>query len=323
MYLSEECRDPHSGRWIEDFLGLPNLGGYHGTGAFDVARHPTWDAVLRDVMEQPNDRMIVSAKRRGRGHGGWSKDNPYLQERWVEFAIDIRPASLVQRLLPVREQLAKEFASDLDVVEIVDGRIMGSYFDNLRDGGDGAFAFDRISHDVLTNTTDFQGTCSSPLFRGNFDLLYGLCTQASAHRLLRELRDDDDDLAFRWFGRFCAENVPSHFDGEQPFGRADDFLDALLRAPPSAAERPGGGGFGSVGLADPLRLAERMIALRSGIASEWKEAMGETGRDHAEMNGELFRAAAERTIDESGDDAVEIEEERTIEELSDSTGAFE
>ena len=53
-------------------------------------------------MNEPNTEMIISAKRRGRGHGGWSKNNPYLQERWVEFKHDIRPASLVQRLLPVR-----------------------------------------------------------------------------------------------------------------------------------------------------------------------------------------------------------------------------
>jgi len=65
------------------------------------------------MMQQPNDKIIVSAKRRGRGHGGWSKNNPYLEERWVEFNIDIHPASIVHRLLPVREQLAKEFERDL------------------------------------------------------------------------------------------------------------------------------------------------------------------------------------------------------------------
>ena len=76
--------------------------------------------ILHDMMQQPNDKIIVSTKRRGRGHGGWSKNNPYLEEPWVEFKIDIRPASIVQRLLPVREQLAKEFERDLDVVGIVD-----------------------------------------------------------------------------------------------------------------------------------------------------------------------------------------------------------
>ena len=41
-------------QWIEDFLGLQNLGYYHGTGAFNVTRYPTWDSVLLDMMQQPN-----------------------------------------------------------------------------------------------------------------------------------------------------------------------------------------------------------------------------------------------------------------------------
>ena len=76
--------------------------------------------------------MIISAKRRGRGHGGWSKNNPYLQDRYVEYSLDIRPASLVQRLLGVRMQLANEFENDLDIVRIVDGMIMKSYFSRLK-----------------------------------------------------------------------------------------------------------------------------------------------------------------------------------------------
>ena len=77
--------------------------------------------------------MIISAKRRGRGHGGWSKNNPYLQDRYVEYSLDIRPASLVQRLLGVRMQLANEFENDLDIVRIVDGMIMKSYFSRLKE----------------------------------------------------------------------------------------------------------------------------------------------------------------------------------------------
>ncbi|KAL7534419.1 hypothetical protein ACHAWF_004830 [Thalassiosira exigua] len=326
IYLLEECRDPHSGKWIEDFLGLRNMGNYHGTGAINVTKYPTWDAVLYDMMRHPNDKMIVSAKRRGRGHGGWSKNNPYLQERWVEFKIDIRPATLVQRLLPVREQLAAEFAQNLDIVRIVDESIMGSYFDKLR-GEDGpstrspGAAFDRTSADVLANFTDYQEGSSSPLFRGNFDLLYSLCTQAATHRLLRDLRShSENDITYRWFRRFYAENAPSHFDGDQPFGRADDFLDSLLRSPPSLVE-PSDGGRG--GLTDPLWIAEKIIAARSEIATEWKDVMGEIKQDHLKMSNELFRVMMGRTMDESGNDVIEIEEERTMEDLSDSTGAFE
>ena len=152
-------------------------------------------------MTQPNQKIIIRAKRRGRGNGGWSKNNPYLQERYVEFPIDIQPASLVQRLLTVREQLATEFERDLEIVGIVDGMIIESYFDTVKrereeqqqqqqqqqrdedgwssSGGDDdgviapvTRAFDRISFDILSNFTEFSssssGASSSVFRKGNF-----------------------------------------------------------------------------------------------------------------------------------------------------------
>jgi hypothetical protein len=361
IYLLEECRDPHSGKWIEDFLGTANLGNYHGIGAINVTRHPTWDSALRDMMEQPNARVIVSARRRGRGHGGWSRNNPYLGERWVEFGIDIRPASLVRRLLAVRAQLASEFERDLEIVRMVDvAAVMGSYFRKLAaavaedrrdaaaaatkggDRGPRSSLFDRVSVDILTNLTEYQdgggdyggsSSSSSPFRRGNFDLLYSLCTQAASHRLLRELQQsatannnnvDDDVIAFQWFKRFYADNAPVYFDGDQNFGRADDFIDALLRTPP-ALVGGGGGADASVGLTDPLRVAERIIAARVDVASEWMGMMGEVAEDHRALNDVLVRVVMGRTMDESGNvgDVVDIREERTFDELADDTGAFD
>lgn len=79
MDLLNSCRDPHTVRWLEDFGGWRNMVNYHGLGALNNTRFPTWDTVLLELMEQPEDVLVVSAKRRGRGHGGWSKNNPYLQ----------------------------------------------------------------------------------------------------------------------------------------------------------------------------------------------------------------------------------------------------
>jgi len=368
VYLLEECRDPHSGKWIEDFLGTANLGNYHGSGAINVTRHPAWDSALRDMMEQPNDRMIVSAKRRGRGHGGWSKNNPYLEERYVEFGIDIRPASLVQRLLAVRAQLASEFERDLEIVRMVDvTAVMDSYFRKLADsvaedredatattatkGGDGrpqSSLFDRVSVDILTNFTEYQdggggdyggssSSSSSPFRRGNFDLLYSLCTHAASHRLLREMQQsttannnynnnvNDDVVAFQWFKGFYVDNAPLYFDGDQNFGRADDFIDALLRTPPTLVGGGGGDANAVVGLTDPLRVAERIIAMRGDVASEWMGMMGEVAEDHGVLNDVLFRVMMGRTMNESGNvgDVVDIREEVTFDELADNTGAFD
>lgn len=337
---------PNYTQWIEDFLGLPDLGNYHGTGAINITKYPSWDSVLYDIMNQPNTHVTVSAKRRGRGHGGWSKNNPFLEERYVEFKIDIRPASLVQRLLSVRGQLASEFERDLDIITMVNDRIMDSYFDKLRttaslsekDGSDqrasvaasSSSSFDRIAIDILTNITEGQGTSSSPFRRGNFDLLYNLSTLASAHRLLRELQSVSssstsstkaDDITYHFFKRFYTERVSEYFDGDQPFGRGDDFIDALLTTPPSLVEMSDG-----IGLTDPLSIAQRIIELRTMVAREWKSMMrDEVKNDHLVMNDVLFRVMMGRTMEESGGDGVagEIQEEKTVYELANKTGEFE
>ncbi len=79
MFLAEQVRDPHTADWIERLLGKTDLLNFHGTGAFDVDRFPTWDAFFKELIQQPKSSIIVQAKRRGRGHGGWSKNNPYLK----------------------------------------------------------------------------------------------------------------------------------------------------------------------------------------------------------------------------------------------------
>mmetsp|Transcript_1800 Transcript_1800/g.4002 ORF Transcript_1800/g.4002 Transcript_1800/m.4002 type:complete len:437 (-) Transcript_1800:2866-4176(-) len=304
IFLCEECRDPHSGVFIEEFLGVKNLGNYHGSAAFNLTKYPMWDSVLYDLMRQPNTKIIVSAKRRGRGHGGWSKNNPYLQERWVEFPIDIRPASLVQRLLPVRAQLASEFQRDLEIVTQI---------------GDEELIFERASLGTLSNFTAIGS--SSPLRRGNFDLLYSLCTQAATHALLRELQTsrEQDEVAFVWMKEFYSRSIQRYFDGDQPIGQADAFLDKLLSSPPSFVEH----GDGNVGLSDPLLMAQRIIQLRRIISQDWIQQMAEVEEDHTHLNAVLIRVMMGRMIDSSGNDFVDIQEESTTDDLSSSIGEFE
>jgi hypothetical protein len=83
LKLCIECRDPHTVKWLEDFGEWGNLESFHGTGALNITRFPDWSSVFMDLMKAPNDVVIVSAKRRGRGVGGWSKNNPYLEVRLI------------------------------------------------------------------------------------------------------------------------------------------------------------------------------------------------------------------------------------------------
>jgi hypothetical protein len=70
IFLCESVRDPHSGKWIEDFLGTQNQLEYHGTGARYCSTTQqfggTWDGPLLALMEQPKCVVVVRAKRRGR-----------------------------------------------------------------------------------------------------------------------------------------------------------------------------------------------------------------------------------------------------------------
>jgi hypothetical protein len=70
MFLCESVRDPHSGKWIEDFLGAKNQLEYHGSGATYCCTAQkfggTWDGPLLAMMEQPKVVVVVRAKRRGR-----------------------------------------------------------------------------------------------------------------------------------------------------------------------------------------------------------------------------------------------------------------
>lgn len=83
----------------QNALEFNNLEGFHGTGAFNISKFPTWDGPLVEMINRPLEVMVVSVKTRARSHRGWSnnayldslagkidaksersKDNPYLEE---------------------------------------------------------------------------------------------------------------------------------------------------------------------------------------------------------------------------------------------------
>jgi len=207
-----------------------------------------------------------------------------LEERFVEFNIDIDPVSLTHRILAVREQLAKEWEADLDVLTLANRRILASYFQyarQQRDSNDAQtvdVAFERTAVNILNNHTGFAVSEGSPLRKGNFDLMYNLCTQASIHRLLKQFRaaGEAKDLSYTWLSEFYRERVAEYFDGDQPYGRADDFIEELLLSSPSVIRRDDG----KMALVDPFGLAEQIIETREVIVSEWKDSMRQVPTDH-------------------------------------------
>lgn len=293
LFLLDQCRDPHSGKWIEDFLQTQNQLEFHGTGAGYLERFGGhWSGPLVEIIQQPPDVVIVSAKRRGRGHGGWSKDNPFLEDRYVEFEIDIDPVSLASRILSVREQISKEWITDLDVLDAANRQIIDSYFGRVKAARPTQYAFERTATNILNNHTAFATEASSPFRKGSFDLLYNLCTQAAVHRLLREYAEGGRrmEVPLAWLRKFYTTRVAAYFDGDQPYGRADDFLDELLRTSPSVLTAQDG----KPALADPLLLAEEIIRTRSIVAQEWKALMKHVPEDHTDIRKLILSKQVEK-----------------------------
>lgn len=308
MFLLEQVRDPHSAKWIqEDFLQTGNLLEYHGTGAgFIEDFGGMWDTALMTMIQTPKETMIISAKKRGRGHGGWSKNNPFLEERWMEMPIDIDPSSLASRILSVREQIAQEWVKDLDILIDANDMILDSYFSSIRSQSSGedvtTIAFERTAVDLMNDNSRFAATASSPFRRSNFDLLYNLCTQAAIHRLLREKKalGEERSVPFCFLRDYYTQTAERYFDGDLPYGRADDFIDELLQTAPSLLTTEDG----KAGLVDPVGAAEDIIRMRKEVATSWKTTMQRVSEDHTELRVSLLSNQMESTAPTASDDTA-------------------
>jgi hypothetical protein len=231
----------------------------------------------------------------------------------VEFNIDIDPTSLATRIVSVREQIAREWVTDLKTFSIANEMILASYHSKSATGrsdeecaaydvsddcvrtedllapySDSAgriMAYDRTAMMMLSNSMDSDGKGSSPHRKGNFDLIELLVTQESVHRVLRKYREMDSkrEVSFAWLREFYVKRVTTHFDGDQGYGRADDFLDEVLTSSPVMREVGK-----NVELVDPQRIAEDIISMRSVVAKEWKEIVTTIPEEHTGLRKALY-----------------------------------
>lgn len=168
-------------------------------------------------------------------------------------------------------------------------------------------AYDRTAMTVLGNNIVQDGRASSPYRRGSFDLLGLLATQESIHRVLREYRltGEDRDVSFQWLKEFYVSRVALYFDGNQEYGRADDFLEELLLTAPSVKEMENG----KLGLIDPLRMAEDIISMRSTVARDWRDIVVDVPtKDHAELRKLTLAIRMGKTIEKSPSVSLSLEE---------------
>lgn len=332
MWLLKEMRDPHTNVWLENFLGSKNLLSYYGSAALDLHAFPEWDSVLKELIQKPGDVVIVEVKASGQGKG-LSKNNPYREtenDTNFEIEIDIEPASLANRILSVRSKIAKEWASDLELVISANDNILPSYVEKnkharkskdkkskKKEGSSGSEVdqdsvgvessesggkkghfgqrneqrFDRDAIYFINNHPAFGGTDASPLRASSFDLLFLLSLQESIHRILERYHEagEEKEVSFAWLKNFYSEGLENYFDGNQSFGRADDFMDDLLSTSP-ALKTIGD----KMGFIDPLKIAEDIISVREDVAIEWKELMENAELDHTGIRADVFRVQMEK-----------------------------
>jgi hypothetical protein len=163
-------------------------------------------------------------------------------------------------------------AAGEDPFNCVDAEHFASSLTNPNDGGaPPRGAFERSAQTLLNNAIAFDEWASSPLRKRNFDLLLLLATQESVHRVLRQYRDagSERQVSFEWFREYYATRVADFFDGCQPVGRADDFVESLLTMPPSMKTITDD----RLELVDPLRIAEDLLRTRSEVCADWKETI--------------------------------------------------
>jgi hypothetical protein len=312
LFLLEQVRDRQTALWIEGFIQpvlrrkehdnsqditLDNMAQaediqaarhtveevkllkYHGLGIFDIDRFPTWQFFFEKLLEEDAITYIIE------------NDNPHVPD----YELEINPASLCSRIISVREQIAKEFVRDLDVIADLGGQTMETYWESLKqknekqEGGD----FNaKTANLIFMESFDMEEYVPSPLRKGNFDLLVNLATQESIHRVLNkyhhQLKNNDGDQRFEtsdlasllYLDGFYSKRKGTHFAGSQWYGRADDLLKELLMTPPSTVQVPG---KEEVHLVDPIRIVEMILEEREKVAMEWGDIAYEIPTYHTDI----------------------------------------
>lgn len=94
----------------------------------------------------------------------------------------------------------------------------------------------------------------------------------------------DESALFEWLKDFYVDRVEDYFDGDLPYGRADDFIEELLLTSPRIIDDERDDKIKKAAVViDPFGLAEQIILTRSIVVQEWKDRMSDVPNDHAEI----------------------------------------
>jgi hypothetical protein len=279
---------------------------YHGLSALNTTIFPTWESYFRLLLEEPVEEIVVET-------------NNHLVR---EFTIDINPASLCSRILSVRDQIAKEWVGDLDVIARMGGQIFYSYWDNIEKeresqewrvkekdekdespstrGGeskwvpvpplasqDRSAGLERQSLSFLEwDPNEYMEHAPSPLRQGNFDLLILLATQESVRRIVSGGTVGVEDTAS---DRGGVDFLRTFYLERRAsiFNRGSSRYgradDFLEELMLSSPRMVTSEEKGKPVLIDPLRIAEVVVLERERVAKEWIEVAKTSPEEHTEI----------------------------------------
>lgn len=307
IFLINSLRDRHTALWLEDFTQpvirsrtqdkasdrvLSNMAKavedampetqverpirlltYHGLGAMNTTLFPTWDSYFEKLLREDAVSYLVESAR----------------AHVPTYEMEINPASLCSRLISVREQIAREFVNDLDVIAEMSGTMMQRCYDSRVNG-------EMEKPNLLFLDSVLDDYAPSPLRKGNFDLLMSLTTQEAIHRVLNNKSLQQSDKSSVLFLRnFYVKRIETHFTGSNWYGRAEEFLDELFQASPSVMQLQDE----KCDLVDPLRVAELLLKQREVVAEEWLELALDVPQSHTEIKRWQFNRLMGRAMDDT------------------------
>jgi hypothetical protein len=263
--MAKVLKDATRATQMEQEIKLLN---YHGLGALNTTLFPSWESYFKKLLQEPGVTYSIESSR------------PHVPD----YELEINPASLCSRIISVREQIAREFVKDLDVIADISGQMLQSYFEKIKEqkNANEQVGIERPNLLFLEMSVDSDYTPSA-LRKGNFDLLVLIATQESIHRVLNDAsaseEDSTDRSSVQFLRNFYAQRIGTHFTGSNWYGRADDFLEELIRTSPSVIQLQDE----DCGLVDPVRVFELVLKEREKVALEWLEIALDVPKSHTEI----------------------------------------
>lgn len=277
--LADLGRDEITANWIEGWAGHEGIRRYHGLNGLKLH----WRDYLSKLTAAPPETVVVEFKRRGAGVGGWSKDNPYLQNHVYEYKEEIVPQKLANKIMRLREEIASEWDEDLQLLSKENDEMWRSFFEKVREKGEDAQAhlqMPAFQHDFS------DSNCGTNYRGGNYDLLKRMATRQAIQEVLAAGENKVEcEVLDRIFAVHGAE-----FQGDAGYGVDMKFLEDLLGRSPSFVRDPASD---EMALVSPLSIAEKIVGRRVEIANRWREGLRETVADHAD----ILRTAFEFSFD--------------------------